>query len=98
MSTKTNQLGSRAVVERVAALVWALLGDPGGDESPSATLAALGVRAGEVLDLWEAVCVEFGDRTLGAEIDPGELNTSMTLEVAAATMAKLLGQRGGNGG
>jgi hypothetical protein len=91
MPAETHQLGCGVDTESVLALLWTLLGDPTGDETAHVTLAELGVNADNLLDLWESACEEFGERTLGPEIDPSVLDPSMTLEAAAATMATLLG-------
>ncbi len=45
-----------------------------------------------------AICEEFGERSLGPELDPGVLDVSLTIEAAAAAMASLLGARGDHGG
>jgi len=41
----------------------------------------------DALDLWQAVCEEFGERTLGSEIDPDLVEPTMTVVTTAAAMA-----------
>ena len=98
MPVETRQLGGDTDISKVAALLWMLLGDPDVEDSSvaSRTLAECGVDAGSVLDLWAAVCEEFGERSLDPELDPGALELTMTVETAAAAMAGLLAH-GGDG-
>ena len=98
MPLETRQLAGDTGISKVAALLWMLLGDPDVKDSnvASRTLAECGVDAGGVLDLWAAVCEEFGERSLEPEIEPGALDPNMTVTTAAATMANLLA-RGGDG-
>ena len=70
------------------ALLQVLLDPPEADESGTATLADLGIDDGGALDLWQAVCEEFGERTLGSEVDPDLFDPTMTV-VAAAMAAQL---------
>ena len=92
MPAETHQLGCSANSVDVAALLWVLLGDPDTHNSNPATrtLADLGVDAAGLMDLWAAVCEEFGEPSLEPEIDPGALDPTMTVTAAAATMASLL--------
>ena len=98
MPAETHQLGCSANSVDVAALLWVLLGDPDTHNSNPATrtLADLGVDAVGLMDLWAAACEEFGDPSFGPELDPGALDLDMTVETAAATMARLLA-RGNDG-
>ena len=98
MSVEARQLGGDADISKVAGLLWMLLGDPDVEDSrvASRTLAECGVDAGSVLDLWAAVCEEFGERPLEPEIEPGALDPDMTVTTAATTMANLLA-RGDDG-
>jgi hypothetical protein len=98
MPAETHQLGCSANSVDVAALLWVLLDDPEAHNSNSATrtLADRGVDAAGLMDLWAAVCEEFGECSLGPELDPGALDLDMTVETAAATMARLLA-RGNDG-
>ncbi|HVC71127.1 MAG TPA: hypothetical protein VNC61_12805 [Acidimicrobiales bacterium] len=92
MPAETHQVGREANSAEVRALLWMLLGDRAVEDPDAAngTLAELGVDAVGVMDLWAAVCEEFGDRSLGPEIDLDALDPNMTVTVAAATMARLL--------
>lgn len=90
MPAETHRRGCAVDVQSVLALLWVLLKDPASDDASKVILAPVGVDADTVAILWEAVCEEFGERTLGPEIEPGVLDPSMTREAAAATMAVLL--------
>ena len=92
MPAETHRLGCNADAKDVAALLWMLLDDPDAHDPNAATrtLAELGVDAADLMDLWAAVCEEFGERPLGPELDPGVLELDMTIEAAAAAMADLL--------
>ena len=85
MPGETHQVIPDIDADTVMALLQALLDPPDGDDSGTATLADLGIDDRGALDLWQAVCEEFGERTLGPEIDPDLLDPTMT--VAAAAMA-----------
>ena len=89
MPAETHELGRGTDPADVEALLWMLLGDPDADDSTATrrTLAELGVDAAGMADLWAAVCEEFGERSLGPEIDPGALDTNVTVAAAARTMA-----------
>ncbi len=92
MPAETHRLGRDADTACVVSLLWALLGDPGIDDSNVAgrTLADLDVDDAGVADLWAAVREEFGERGLGPEIDPDVFDPNMTVTAVAATMASLL--------
>ncbi|MGH8996974.1 MAG: hypothetical protein ACRDYB_13265 [Acidimicrobiales bacterium] len=90
MPAETHRLGSRATVEDVLVLLGALLGDEGLDDPDHATLAALGVDKEGLVDLWEAVCEEFCERTLGPDLDPDVIGLDMSVTAAAAAMAALV--------
>jgi hypothetical protein len=87
MPGETHQINQDIDADADMALLQVLLDPPDGDDSGSATLADLGIDDGGALDLWQAVCEEFGERTLGSEIDPGLLETTMTVVTAAVAMA-----------
>jgi hypothetical protein len=90
MPAETHSLGCGIEVDDVLTLLEALLDDPSAKTIGDSTLESLGVATAELYDLWDAVREEFGERTLGPEIDLGELDPSMTLEAAAAAMVRLL--------
>lgn len=98
MPAETHQLGSRVDTEHVLTLLYALLGDLPCDQAEGTTLAALGIDPEGLYDLWDAICEEFGERSLGPELDPGVLDVSLTIEAAAAAMASLFGVRDDHGG
>jgi hypothetical protein len=85
MPGETHQIIQDIDAGTVMALLQVLLDPPAGDDSGIVTLADLDIDEGGALELWQAVCEEFGERTLGSEIDPDLLDPTMT--VAAAAMA-----------
>jgi hypothetical protein len=85
MSVETHQVIPDIDADTVMTLLQVLLDPPDGDDSNIVTLADLGIDDGNALDLWQAVCEEFGERTLSSEIDPDLLDPTIT--VAAAAMA-----------
>lgn len=97
MPAETHQQGHKASTQGVLDLLMALLGDPA-DGGACSTLASLGVDDESVLALWDAVCEEFAERSLGPELDPGVIDVSMTLETTALIMAKTLSRRRRSGG
>ena len=92
MPAETHRLGCNADAKDVAPLLWMLLNDSDAHDSNAATrtLAERGVDAADLMDLWAAVCEEFGERSLRPELDPGALELDMTIEAAATAMAGLL--------
>ena len=42
------------------------------------------------MDLWQAICEEFGERTLGPEIDPDLIYPAMTVAAVVGAMAAQL--------
>lgn len=90
MPGETHQIIQDIDPDTVMALLQVLLDPPEGDESGTVTLADLGIDDDGALDLWQAVCEEFGERTLGSEIDPDLLDPTMTVVTAAAAMAAKL--------
>lgn len=98
MPVETYQLTGGVHTEHVPALLYALLGDPPSGQAEEITHVALGVDPEGLHDLWDTICEEFGERSLGPELDPGVLDVSLTIEAAAAAMASLLGARGDHGG
>ena len=97
MPAETHSLGCGIEVDDVLTVLEALLDDPSAKMIGDSTLESLGVATAELYDLWDAVREEFGERTLGPEIDLSELDPSMTLEAAAAAMVRLLGSSGDHG-
>ena len=89
MPAETHQLGGEVDSRNVLELLLALLEDPAPTDGCS-TLASLGVDDEGLFALWDAVCEEFAERSVGPELEPGVLRVSMTLEVASTVMAKLL--------
>jgi len=87
MPGETHQIIQDIDADTVMALLHVLLDPPDGNDSGTVTLADLGIDGGDALDLWQAVCEEFGERTLGSEIDPDLLDPTMTVAAAAAAMA-----------
>lgn len=96
MPAETHQLGCHASAEEILDLLLALLGDPGDDGG--SILHSLGVDDEGLSALWDAVCEEFAERTVGPELEPGTLVASMTLEAAARAMAMLLAAMGDDAG
>lgn len=70
-------------------LLIVLLGDPG-EADPTSTLASLGIDDDGLIALWDAVCEEFAERSVGPELEPGTLEAFLSLEAAASAMARLL--------
>lgn len=91
MPAETHQRGGNADPEEVVVLLFALLGDRVPDAPEEITLASLGVDEYALGDLWDAVREEFGERTLGPTDLEEVLDPSLTVEAAAAAMARLLG-------
>lgn len=87
MPSETHQVIPDIDADTVKASVHVLLDPPDEDDSSIVTLADLGIDEGGALDLWQAACAEFGERTLGSEIDPDLLDPTMTVEAAATAMA-----------
>jgi len=90
MPAETPQQGRTTDAESVLELLRILLSDQGDDVEEDVTLSELGVDADTVAVLWDAVRDEFAERTVGPEIDPSDLDPSMTLAAAAKAMASLL--------
>ena len=87
MPGETHQIIQDIDADTVMALLHVLLDPPDGDDSGIVTLADLGIDGRDALDLWQAVCEEFGERTMGSEIDPNLIDPTMTVVAAAAAMA-----------
>jgi hypothetical protein len=87
MPGETHQIGYDIHADSVLALLQVLLGPSEVDETGGTILADLGIDDYGLMDLWQAVCEEFGERTLGPEIDPDLLHPAMTVAAAAAAMA-----------
>ena len=90
MPAETHQQGRTTDAESVLELLRILLSDQGDDLGEDVTLSALGVDADPIGSPWDAVRDELAERTVGPEIDLGDLDPSMTLAAAANTMASLL--------
>jgi hypothetical protein len=87
MPGETHQINQDIDADTVMALLQVLPDPPDRDDSGTATMADLGIDDRGKSDLWQAVCEEFGERTLGSEIDPNLLDPTMTVVTAAATVA-----------
>jgi hypothetical protein len=87
MPGETHQIIRDVDADTVMALLQVLLDPPDRDDWSTATMADLGIDDRGALDLWQAVCEEFGKRTLDSEIDPNLLDPTMTVVTAAAAMA-----------
>jgi acyl carrier protein len=92
MPAEKYQVGHGADTADVATLLWILLGEPDDYDSNTAirTLVELGIDSAGMLDLWAAVCEEFGEGSLQSEIDPSAVDPNMTVWAAATTMTGLL--------
>jgi len=90
MPAETHQQGRTTDAESVLDLLRFLLSDQGDGAGEDVTLSELGVDADSLAVLWDAVRDEFAERTVGPEIDLGDLDPSTTLAAAANTMASLL--------
>ena len=92
MPAETHRHGSGANVDEIAQPLWSLVEDAELEppETEERTLAELGVDAVGLLDLWEAVCEEFGERSPGPEFNPTLFELTMTPEAAGQVMANLL--------
>ena len=89
MPPETHQHGRTADTETVTMLLCTLLSDE--DEITEDTvLADLGLDAADLSDLWDVVREELAERTVGPEVDVGELDAQMTVSEAAQVMASLL--------
>lgn len=90
MPAETHQQGRTADAESVIEFLRFLLSDQRDDADEEATLSELGVDAGNIGALWHAVCEELSERASGPEMDPCDLDPSMTLVAAAKAMTSLL--------
>jgi hypothetical protein len=90
MPGETHQIGYDIDVDSVLELLQVLLGPSEVDETGSTPLSDLGIDDYGVMDLWQAICEEFGERTLGPEIDPDLIYPAMTVAAAAGAMAAQL--------
>ena len=90
MPGETHQIGYDIDADSVLALLQVLLGPSEVAEIGDTPLADFGIDDYGVMDLWQAVCEEFGERTLGPELDPELLYPAMTMASAAAAMATQL--------
>jgi hypothetical protein len=87
---ETHQLGRNVDGEAVLELLCALL-EGAGHMARHLTLEDVGVDDEDLPALWDSVCEEFAERSLGPDLELGSLETSMTLDAAAAVMAEILG-------
>ncbi|MHB1931318.1 MAG: hypothetical protein ACYCUG_18155 [Acidimicrobiales bacterium] len=90
MPAETHQQGRTTDAESVIEFLRFLLNDQRDGADEGATLSGLGVDAGNIAALWDAVREELAERALGPEIDPSDLDPSMTLVAAAKAMASML--------
>jgi hypothetical protein len=92
MPADTDQCRYRPDTEEVRARLWMLPGNPDADDplATTKTFTELGVDADGLWDMWAAVCEEFGEHSLGPEIDPGVLNPGMTVLMGAAFMVRVV--------
>jgi hypothetical protein len=90
MPAETHQRGRPASSEEIMLLLSTLLDQNAGGFPKNTTLVSLGLADDPNLwDLWDAVREEYGERTLGPDAAEA-LDPHMTLEEAAAVMARLL--------
>jgi hypothetical protein len=68
MPGETHLIGCDIDADTIMALLQVLLDLPEENEPGGTTLADLGIDDYGALDLWQAVCEEFGERRLGPEI------------------------------
>lgn len=95
---ETHQLGRDFDAAVVAEFLRALLdGESHGGRDDDVTLAELGVSDDDADWLWEAVCDEFAERTVGPEPEPGLISPAMTIGEAAARITTLLEEGDGDG-
>jgi hypothetical protein len=87
MPGETDRIGCDIDADSVLALPEALLGPSEKDEPGGTILADLGVDGDGTLHLWRAICEEFGERTLGSEIDPDLFDPAMAVLAVAASRA-----------
>lgn len=90
MPAETHQLGQAVGADDIVELICSLLGDQTGVAGAAAILAELGVSAESLGDLWDAVCEEFAERSLGPDVDPDFLDPSMSVHDAAIAMTVVL--------
>lgn len=88
MPADTHQIGRQIAEDEILALLIGLLDDPADGEAT--ILADAGVDENVLGALWDAVCEEFAERTLGPEFDAEVLEPTMTLRAAAHAMVALL--------
>jgi len=97
MPAETHQHGRTADTETVTMLLCTLLSAD--DEiTEDAVLSDLGVGADDFGALWDAVREELAERTVGPEIDLGDLDPQMTVAEAAEAIAALLAGAGDGDG
>ncbi|MGH9089747.1 MAG: hypothetical protein ACRDYZ_16845 [Acidimicrobiales bacterium] len=102
MPAETHQRGDQVDAGSVLELLQFLLGDHADEPGEEVPLSALDVDADNLGILWDTVREELAERTVGPEIDPGDLDPgdldpSMTLAEAAKAMASLLEGAGDDG-
>lgn len=89
MPAETHQHGNRTDAQSIAMLLLTLLSDRD-DLAEDTTLSEAGIGADDLDDLWDVVREELAERTVGPDLDPGDLDTQMTVAQAAGAMASLL--------
>lgn len=92
MPAETHQFGRVVDPAIVAEYLHALLDDESDSDEAGVALAAFGVHDEDIEWLWEAVCDEFAERTLGPELEPGLIVPDLTIDEAAARIAAVLGR------
>lgn len=90
MPAETHQRSGPVDACEVLVLLSSLLNNADIDAAASTTLLELGVDEATTGDLWDTVCEELAERTVGPELEPDTFDPSMTLEVTARVMATLL--------
>ena len=91
MPAETHQRRGSVDACEVLTLLSSLLGNADADATASITLLELGVDEATTGDLWDTVCEEFAERSVGPELEPETFDLCMTLEATASLMATLLG-------
>ena len=94
MPAETHLHGKTADTETVTMLLCTMLSDDD-DVTEDTVLADLGLDTADLGALWDAVRDELADRTVGPEVDLGELDLQMTVSEAARVIASFLAEAGG---
>ncbi len=97
MPAETHQLGREVDHRSVLDLLVTMLGEDS-EANAHATFESLGIQNEDLPAVWRAVCEEYAERALAPDLDPGILESSMTLESAAHIMVRLLSGKAPDGG